>query len=79
MPPKPRVQLPRIMARADGVCGAQIEGRDRLLSSARHTEVGHKVHRSFFKFFGRARNADFKRRLELPTRVPPPRGHVYRD
>jgi len=59
MPPKPRVQLRRIMARDEGVCGTHIEGCGRLLSSARDAEVGHMVHRSFFKSFGRARKADF--------------------
>ena len=59
MPPKPRVQLRRIMARDEGVCGAHIEGCGCLLPSARDAEVGHMIHRSFFKFFGSSRKADF--------------------
>ena len=59
MAPKPRVQLRRIMERDGGVCGAHIEGCDRQLHSADEPEVGHMVHRSYFKFFPSDRKADF--------------------
>jgi len=59
MPPKPRVQLRRIMKRDDGVCGAHIDGCGRSLRSAQDAEVGHMVHRSFFKYFSPAEKTDF--------------------
>ena len=59
MPPKPRDHLCRIMKRDDGVCGAHIEGCGRPIISNRDAAIGHRVHRSFFKSFPRARKAEF--------------------
>ena len=47
------------MERDDGVCGLHIEGCGRRLASSRDAEVGHMIHRSFFKSFDRTRKTDF--------------------
>ena len=70
MPPNPKVQLRRIMRRDDGVCGVHIEGCGRPLLSRRDAEVGHMVHRSFFKSFGRARQADFNQDWNCQPECP---------